>query len=223
MNRLSATSLQSAEYVLERLPYLGIIALIPGEIPQNQVIAVADALLASPVEAVEIVPNGPNTIDTLTVFRQRAGRKMLVGAGRVDTVAQLEAIIDAGAQFASSSADFMLPLMATAKKRNFLYMPTIHATAQALLAHRAGFLWQKIRDDVDAETLESIQERLPAEINLIGNQIPGEFIDAALDSDLRLICVNDIYDNAGQSMADIITRAREARQAWLDWMQSSAE
>ncbi|MCO5196293.1 MAG: hypothetical protein M9941_00780 [Anaerolineae bacterium] len=220
---MSIATVQSAEYVLERLPHLGIIALVPGEIPTNQVIAVADALLASPVEAVEIVPNGPNTLDTLDVFRRRAGQNMLVGAGRVETVEQLAAVIDAGAQFASSSADFMLPLMAAAKKRHFLYLPTIHAAAQALLAHRAGSLWQKIRDDVDAESLESIQERLPTEISLIGNQIPLDFIDAALESDLRLVCVNDIYLDAEQPMADIITRARAARQMWLDWMQASAE
>jgi hypothetical protein len=206
---------QTKAYVIERLARSGIVALLPGELPQQRVIEIADALLAAPVAAVEVIPNGPNTADTLRTMRQRGGELMLVGAGRVEDEEQLDDVIAAGAQFASSAADFKLPLMAAAKKRDFLYIPTIHAAAQSLLAHRAGSRWQKIRDDVDAESLESIQERLPAEINLIGNQIPLEFIDACLESDLRLVFINDIYVDSQQSMADIISRAREARQAWL--------
>lgn len=206
---------QRADFVSAQLPTVGVAAHLPGELPQDRVIEIADALLAAPLLAVEIIPNGPNTLDTLRTIRQRAGREMLVGAGRVESRAQLHAVMEAGAQFASSAADFKLPLMAEAKQLAFLYLPTVHAPAQALLARRAGATWQKIRDDVDVDSLEAIRERMPSGAHLIGNQIETEWLDACYESGLALAFVNDIYLGPNQSMGDIITRARTARRVWL--------
>lgn len=198
---------------------VGVIALVPGELPAERVLEVADALLASPILATQIVPNGPSTLDTVAAFRKRAGDNMLVGLDRVETLIELNDAIEAGAQFASSGGDFHLPLFAYGKKHDFMYIPTVHSPGQTLLCSRASAVWQKIRDDIDVEGLEGMMER-SAELNYnpryIINQIPIDNLDAAFDAGAQLVCVNDIYLDAAQPMSDIIIRARQARSIWLD-------
>lgn len=204
--------------VAEQLDTVGVVALLPGELSHERVHMVADALLAAPILAVEIVPNGASTLDTVEAFRKRAGDNMIVGAGRVESAAQLTAAINAGAQFASSTYDFHLPLMSAARKQNFLYIPTVHAPGQALVAYRGGSRWQKIRDDIDAEGMEGMQERLSIVnygVSFIINQLEIEHIEAGFEAGAKLVCVNDIYVDENQPMGDIITRAREARRKWL--------
>ena len=209
MNRLSISS---------DFDFIGIIAILPGELPNNRVIEIADALLAAPILAVEIIPNGPATLDTVSTFRQRAGDNMLVGAGRVESPAELDAAIEAGAQFASSMADFKVPLLAHAKQQGFFYIPTVHSPGQTLFASKAGSIWQKIRDDIDVEGLEGMMERsqmVGYRPKFIINQLAIENIEFAAEAGAKLVCVNDIYLDANQPMDDIITRARLARSAWL--------
>ena len=197
---------------------VGIIALVPGELPNTRLLEIADALLASPILAVQIVPNGPNTLDTVKAFRERAGDNMLVGLDRVETLVELYDAIEAGAQFASSGGDFHLPLFAYAKKNDFMFIPTVHSPGQTMLCSRAGALWQKIRDDIDVDGLEGMLER-SAEMNYepryIINQIETGNIEAAFETGAKMVCVNDIYVDEDQPMSDIILRAREARSIWL--------
>lgn len=203
-----------ASYVTDVLAEAGFVVLLPGELPPGRVLEVADALLAAPVPVVEVIPNGPHALETVTALRQRAGRHMLVGAGRVESVAGLEAVIQAGAQFASSASAFRLPLLAHAKRAQFLYLPTVHAPGQTLVAHKAGCIWQKVRDDIDVEGLEGLQERAPA-VHYIINQIPIAHIGPALAAGARLVCVNDIYLDDQQSQRALIRRARAARRACM--------
>lgn len=203
-----------ATTIRDRLDGLGIIALLPSELPR--LFEVADALLASPIEAVEIIPNGPSMRETVAAFRQRGGSHLLVGAGRVESVAELDSAIDAGAQFASSAAEFRLPLLAHARRRDFLYIPTVHAPGQALIAARAGALWQRIRDDIDTEGLEGLMERTGDTVKYIINQVSVDYVDACFESHAALVCVNDIYVGPHQSMRDLIQRARDARRQYLD-------
>jgi hypothetical protein len=200
-----------------QLDTVGVIALLPGELPERRILEIVDALLAAPVPAVEIIPNGPRTLDTLETLRRRAGDLMLVGAGRVESLEELDAVMAAGAQFGSTSADFSLPLLAHARKHNFLWFPTVHAPGQTLIAARAGALWQKIRDDLDVEGLEGLQERADMAgypVRYIVNQISADDVDAARAAGASLVCVNDIYTDADQPMADLITRARTAMRLW---------
>ncbi|MGB1251609.1 MAG: hypothetical protein ACPG8W_13410 [Candidatus Promineifilaceae bacterium] len=214
------------ESISQQLDTVGIIALVPGELPHNRVIEIADALLAAPILAVQIVPNGNSTLDTLQAFRQRAGDNMLVGADRVESLAELQAVIDAGAQFASTSGEFEIKMIGHGKKNDFMFIPTVHSPGQTLMSSKVGCQWQKIRDDIDVEGLEGMMERNHAigfRPKYIINQIALENIDAAYDAGARLTCVNDIYLGPDQPMHDIITRAREARQIWLDSRAESAE
>lgn len=206
------------ETLTKQLETVGLIALVPGELSNDRLLEVVDALLASPILAVQIVPNGPNTYDTVAAFRKRAGDNMLVGVDRVETLIELNDVIAAGAQFASSGGDFHLPLFAFAKKQDFMYIPTVHSPGQTLLCSRANAQWQKIRDDIDVEGLEGMMER-SAELGYspryIINQLSIDNVDAAFEAGAQMACVNDIYLDDDQPMSDIILRARRARSLWL--------
>ena len=205
--------------ISKQLETVGVIALIPGELPHNRVIEIADALLAAPILAVQIVPNGNSTLDTLQTFRQRAGDHMLVGADRVESMLELKAVIDAGAQFASTSGEFEIKMIGYAKKNDFMFIPTVHSPGQTLMSSKVGCQWQKVRDDIDVEGLEGMMERSHAigyRPKYIINQISLDNIDAAYEAGAAMTCVNDIYLHDHQPMHNIITRARQARQIWLD-------
>ncbi len=202
----------------QNLATIGVVALIPGQLPFERVVEIADALLAAPILAVQVVPNGDSTGDTLRALRKRAGDHMLVGADRVESVAELNGAIEHGAQFASSAAEFHLPLIAAAKQQDFLYIPTVHAPGQTLMAYRAGSIWQKIRDDIDVEGLEGLLERsqmVGYRPQYIVNQIEIDNIPFAVEGGAKMVCVNDIYLDENQPMSDIILRARAARDEWL--------
>lgn len=200
--------------VAAALDQIGFIVLLPGEIPASRLDAIADALLAAPVEAVEVVPNGPHALETVSALRRRARDLMLIGAGRVESVEGLDAVQQAGAQFASSATDLRLQLVGHAKRQGFFYIPTVHAVGQTLIAAHVGCLWQKIRDDIDVEGLETLQARVP-QAKYIVNQIPVAHLRAAYAAGARLAAVNDVYIDAEQAPADLIRRARRARRAWL--------
>ena len=212
-----------SKQIAERLAQAGFIVLLPGELAPDHVLEIADALLAAPTAAVQIVPNGPNTLDTLKAIRERAGDHMLVGAARIESEQELAAAISAGAQFGSSAADFNLPLLAAARKADFLYIPSVHAPGQMLVAHRARSPFLQLRDDIDVEGLEGLQERaamIKADPCFVVNQVDLVNLDAVYDAGAGLATLNDIYMHPQQPMADIITRIREARAIWLEFSNS---
>lgn len=205
-----------AQAVADALVDVGVAVILPGELPVHRALEIADGLLAAPIGAVEIIPNGPNTLATLAAFVERARGNMLVGAGRIESTEQLDAVIAAGADFAASGAEFSLPLLSHARQHDFLYIPTVHAPGQTLIARRAGVVWQRIRDDIDTEGLEGLQERTAGSVRYIINQVAVEYVDACFESGAALVCVNDVYLGPHQSQGDIIRRARQARRLWLE-------
>ena len=108
---------------------------------------------------------------------------MLVGAGRVETVETTRSRHRCRRTICIISGRFHAAADGPAKAP--LHLPTIHAASTGT-PPIAGSLWQKIRDDVDAESLESIQEGCRQKSSFDRQSNSPDFIDAALESDLRL-------------------------------------
>src|ERR1700742_3516309 len=64
--------------------------------------AVVEAMLAGGVTVVEVTMTVPGAIDLLRALKKQHGSKLLLGSGTVTTVAQVEATIEAGAEFVVS-------------------------------------------------------------------------------------------------------------------------
>lgn len=89
----------SIEEAIQRIKQIGIIAIVRGNFPLDEIIEIGDALLAAPVQVMEITMNSTNALSAISDLRKRYGENMLIGAGTVRTAAQLDEAVEAGAQF----------------------------------------------------------------------------------------------------------------------------
>jgi len=64
---------------------------LPGDLPLATILPIADALLASPILAVDVAFGGDELPQLLHDLRQRAGDKLLIGVSGVETAVQLQA------------------------------------------------------------------------------------------------------------------------------------
>jgi len=72
-----------------------LIAILRGLEPENAV-PVSDTLVSAGFKIIEVPLNSPKPLDSIQRIAERHGAQALVGAGTVLTVAQVEAVADAG-------------------------------------------------------------------------------------------------------------------------------
>ena len=75
--------------IVEKLKEAGIVVALPGNLPLATILPIADALLASPILAVDVAFGGDELPQLLHDLRQRAGDKLLIGVSEVETAVQL--------------------------------------------------------------------------------------------------------------------------------------
>ncbi len=92
------TQLSSAELARQLLG-VGIIGLLDGDFPPDEILELGDALLASPVLAVAITYSNPRSLQAISILRERGGEHMLVGATNICTAMDASVAVNAGAQF----------------------------------------------------------------------------------------------------------------------------
>ena len=84
--------------IVDRMERSGVIAVIVVD-HADQVVPLGRALVACGIDVMELTLRTPAAIDALRVMRREVP-EMLAGVGTVLTTDQLEAVVDAGAQFA---------------------------------------------------------------------------------------------------------------------------
>jgi len=117
---------ESISEIAARIKEIGIIAIIRGSFSIEEMLGIGDALLAAPVLIMEVTLNTPSALDAIRELRDRYGENMVVGAGTVRTVEQLDAALDAGAQF-TVAPNLDLPSVARALERDVLHLPGVKA------------------------------------------------------------------------------------------------
>ena len=75
-----------------------LIAILRG-IRSEQAPAVGEALVASGISRIEVPLNSPDPLASITALKRCLPAGVEVGAGTVLTVAQVDAVVDAGATF----------------------------------------------------------------------------------------------------------------------------
>lgn len=127
----------SVEQVRQQVKENGIVAIVRGNFPLEEMIEIGDALLAAPILVMEITLNSTGALEAIQTLRQRYGDKMLVGAGTVRTAEQVDAAVDAGAQFIVAP-NFDLPSVQRSQQRNVLHMPGVFTATEVQNAFAAG-------------------------------------------------------------------------------------
>ncbi|MCL6549247.1 MAG: bifunctional 4-hydroxy-2-oxoglutarate aldolase/2-dehydro-3-deoxy-phosphogluconate aldolase, partial [Alicyclobacillus sp.] len=88
----------SLEDVVQRLCSVGVVPILR-RMPADKLMQIVDALIAGGMEAIEITVDSPGALETIAALRKRHGDRLLVGAGTLMTVPQVEEAIAAGAEF----------------------------------------------------------------------------------------------------------------------------
>ncbi len=128
--------------IISRLLNPGIIAVVRAR-RSDQVVPLAEALVAGGVIAVEVTMTTPNAIAAIREAKQKLGARALIGVGTVLDAVTCRAAIEAGAEFVVSPIvrPELVPICHAACVPVMLgaYTPT-----EAQLAHEAGADFVKI-------------------------------------------------------------------------------
>ena len=153
--------MQTKQQIIEQLLNPGVIAVVRAK-RTDQVVPLAEALVAGGIIAVEITMTTPNAIAAIREASAKLGQRALIGVGTVLDEATCHAAIEAGAQFVVSPIcrRELVPIAHQAGKPIMLgsYTPT-----EAQLAHEAGADFIKVfpADTLGPNYVKALRAPLP--------------------------------------------------------------
>ncbi|MCO4784488.1 2-dehydro-3-deoxy-6-phosphogalactonate aldolase [Marinomonas atlantica] len=118
---------------MKRLP---LVAILRG-IKPNEVLEHGRALVAAGFEIIEVPMNSPNPIESIALLQKQFGEKVLVGAGTVTTIEQVDQLYAVNAKLmVCPHTD--VPLIRYAKSLGMFALPGFFTATEALAALNAG-------------------------------------------------------------------------------------
>jgi 2-dehydro-3-deoxyphosphogluconate aldolase/(4S)-4-hydroxy-2-oxoglutarate aldolase len=191
----------------------GIIAIIRGDFPFERLLAIAGAIAEGGVSVVEVTLNSRGALEGIAALRRQAGDDMLIGAGTVRTLEEVNAALDAGAQFLVSP-NFDPASVARSQEVGVLHLPGVFTASEAQAAYAAGCQMVKLfpADALGPRYLKALR----APLNDI-DFVPTGGIEAANIADfVRAGAVafgvgSSLVKSADQDLADL--REKAARLA----------
>ena len=105
--------------------------------------ALVEGLVAGGITVMEVTMTVPGAVDLLRVLKREFGSKLLLGSGTVTDAAQVEATIDAGAEFVVSPS-FHPEVVARTKELGKVSIPGALTPTEVIRAWRAGSDYVKI-------------------------------------------------------------------------------
>jgi len=194
----------------------GVIARLPGDLPLAEITPVADALLASPIEAVEIVWSGETAVSLAADLRERSNGRLLTGAYGLETAGQAAAAAQAGVRYISCER-FCPDVLLACRQHDLLYVPGI---ISIMAAQRA---WQKGVQAIRLRTggpdgpgfAGAVVEFMPELAIIVDADVQAENVGAyAAAGATAVVAGSSLFASAEQTMADIIGRARALQSGW---------
>jgi 2-dehydro-3-deoxyphosphogalactonate aldolase len=113
-----------------------LVAILRGVTPKDAV-SIATALCDAGIACLEVPLNSPEPLRSIELIRGAHGDALLVGAGTVLTVSEVNAVAAAGGQFVVSPNTDTVVIDAT-KRRDLHSVPGFFTPTEALAAARAG-------------------------------------------------------------------------------------
>ncbi|GJM42327.1 MAG: hypothetical protein DHS20C20_26090 [Ardenticatenaceae bacterium] len=202
--------------VIEKIKQAGIIVALPGDLPLSAIVPIADALLASPIMAVDVAFGGAELLQLLHDLRQRAGDKLLIGVSGVETAVQLQSLQNSAIDYISSPW-LDDDLLIASHNSSVAYLPGVISVWAAQAAQQKGCAIIRLRTGGPggADYVRSIREVQP-DLNLIvETELTPDDVNEYRKAGAKALVVGaPIFMGATQTMADLITQARAFNQAW---------
>jgi len=194
----------------------GIIPIVRGDFSAQKVLEIGDALLASPVLAMEVTMNTPGALDLIEMLRARFGDHMLIGAGTVRTVGQFNDAVAAGAQF-TLAPGFRPAVVEAAQTKEILHIPGVFTPSEIEEAWAMGCPLLKLfpADFGGPAYLKAVRAPLNDVALVPTGGVSADNAAAYAKAGAVALGVGScLITGPDQPMSDLITRARSLRAAW---------
>lgn len=122
--------------VYETLQKEGLIAIVRG-IKENDVLKIAEYLLAGGVKMMEVAIKDPGDFKTVSALIEAFGKEMMIGTGTITSTSLLHQSIDAGSHFLLAP-NLDLRVLEEAKKMDVFMIPGAFTPTEILQAQQAG-------------------------------------------------------------------------------------
>jgi 2-dehydro-3-deoxyphosphogalactonate aldolase len=117
-------------------PVEGVVAILRGVTP-DEVLGVAEALLAGGIAAIEVPLNSPQPFDSIQRLAQRFSAQARIGAGTVLTATDVDRAADAGATLVLAP-NFDAAVVQRTVERGLFSMPGVATPSEGFAALAAG-------------------------------------------------------------------------------------
>jgi 2-dehydro-3-deoxyphosphogluconate aldolase / (4S)-4-hydroxy-2-oxoglutarate aldolase len=113
-----------------------LVAIIRGPQPED-VLRIAEALYQGGVKTLEVTMNSPGALEVIEQLSETMKEKLLLGAGTVLTIEELETSVKAGARFIISP-NVDVEIIKRTKQIGAISIPGAYTATEIVLAHKAG-------------------------------------------------------------------------------------
>jgi len=156
-----------SDELLKNLKSAPVIAILRGVTP-DKVMAIADQLVLAGVNVIEVPLNSPDPLNSIELLRNELGPEIIVGAGTVLTVKDVDAIAKAGAQICISP-NLDLDVVAAAQKSHLVSIPGIATSSEFFQAYKSGVRIMKLFpfSNLGIPFMKSLQSVSPTDAHLV--------------------------------------------------------
>jgi 2-dehydro-3-deoxyphosphogalactonate aldolase len=188
-----------------------IIAILRGITP-TETIAVCESLVGAGITLIEVPLNSPDALRSIADAAKAFAGRALIGAGTVLSVAEANAVADAGGQFVVSP-DTNAEVIAATKARDLLSYPGVFSPTDAFTAVRSGATGLKFfpAEVLGPKGIKAMKAVLPPAIPLyaVGGANPDNFGEYFAAGCAGFGLGTYIY-KPGMTAADVAERAAKA-------------
>lgn len=199
---------------------LPLIAILRG-LPPGDAVAITQALIDAGITQIEVPLNSPEPLVSIGSLAQAFGKDALIGAGTVLTVAEVNAVAQAGGQLiVSPNCDPQV--ISVTKQRGLQSWPGVFTPSEAFSALQAGADGLKLFPGSMAgpSGLAAMRAILPqgTKVFAVGGAGPenfGDWIAASADG----FGLGSALYKPGYSVEDVSARAKDIVSAFQDAIQ----
>lgn len=201
-----------------RLRHSGLIAILRGDFALDEMLRLGEALLAGGVDLLEVTLNSPQALTALPELRRRLGDDMLIGAGTVRWATQVQAALEAGAQFLVSP-NFDPDTVMRARSAGLLHLPGVFTPTEAQTAYAAGCSMLKLfpADTVGPAYLKALRAPLDDVEFVPTGGISLDNLAAYVRAGAAAVGLgSQLVGKPGQDANELKRRAAALRAAWQE-------
>ena len=196
--------------ISERLAEMPAVAILRG-VTEDQILAVADVILAAGIGIIEVPLNSPNAINSIKILCAERRGQGVFGCGTCTDLKSLEQVASAGAELVVTP-NVDPAIIRAAIAHDMTPMPGCMTPSEAFSAYHAGARYLKLfpAASVGLAHYQAMQAVLPTDINVLA--VGGVGADSAaqwIDAGMCGIGVGSELFKPGRSIDDIAKRAKQ--------------